>query len=123
MRYHLEPYIPDFAEFEEARGLYVLEIGVGLGADHQKFSEADAALWGVDLTERAMAHTRRRLAAFGLHSHLAVGDAEALDFEDETFDCVYAWGVLYHSPNTPKTIGEVWRVLKRGGEGGGKRRS
>jgi len=90
MRYHLEPYIPDFAEFEEARGLYVLEIGVGLGADHQKFSEADAALWGVDLTERAMAHTRRRLAAFGLHSHLAVGDAEALDFEDETFDCVYA---------------------------------
>jgi len=120
MRYHLEPYIPDFAGLEEARGLYVLKIGVGLGADHQKFAEADAALWGIDLTEPAVEHTRRRLAAFGLHSHLAVGDAEALDFEDETFDCVYAWGVLHHSPNTPKIIGEVWRVLKRGW---GKRRS
>ena len=33
-RYELEPYIPEFAGFAEARGLRVLEIGVGLGADH-----------------------------------------------------------------------------------------
>ena len=74
-RYALEPYIRDFARFEETRGLRVLEIGVGLGADHQQFAEAGADLWGIDLTERAVEHTRRRLAAFGLNSHLAVGDA------------------------------------------------
>ncbi len=93
----------------------MLEIGVGLGADHQQFAEAGAVLSGIDLTERAVAHTRRRLQAFNLHSSLAVGDAENLTFSDGSFDIVYSWGVLHHSPNTPKTIAEVWRVLKPGG--------
>lgn len=114
-RYALKPYIRDFARFEETRGLLVLEIGVGLGADHQQFAEAGAYLWGIDLTERAIEHTRRRLAAFGLTSHLAVGDAECLDFPDESFDRVYSWGVLHHSPDTLRAFTEVWRVLKRGG--------
>ena len=35
-RHALEPYIRDFARFAETRGLRVLEIGVGLGADHQQ---------------------------------------------------------------------------------------
>jgi 2-polyprenyl-3-methyl-5-hydroxy-6-metoxy-1,4-benzoquinol methylase len=65
-RYVLEPYIVDFARFGEARGLRVLEIGVGLGADHQQFAEAGAELCGIDLTQRAVEHTRRRLAACGL---------------------------------------------------------
>ncbi len=101
-RYALEPYIAGFAGFDEAKGLRVLEIGVGLGAD----------LYGIDLTERAVEHTRRRLDAFDLISTLAVGDAERLDFADNTFDRVYSWGVLHHSPNTPKAIAEVRRVLK-----------
>jgi ubiquinone/menaquinone biosynthesis C-methylase UbiE len=114
-RYELEPYILDFAQFEEVRGRKVLEIGVGLGADHQKFSEAGAELYGIDLTERAVTHTRNRLACLGLKSRLEVGDAENLAFDDESFDLVYSWGVLHHSPDTPRAISEVWRVLKRGG--------
>jgi SAM-dependent methyltransferase len=114
-RYTLEPYIPEFAGFNTARGLCVLEIGVGLGADHQQFAEAGAALSGIDLTERAVKHTRHRLAAFGIESDLAVGDAENLQFSDGSFDLVYSWGVLHHSPDTSKAIGEVWRVLKQGG--------
>ncbi len=114
-RYALEPYIEDFARFKDARGARVLEIGVGLGADHQKFAEAGAALWGIDLTERAVEHTRQRLAALRLSSRLAIGDAENLDFMDRSFDRVYSWGVLHHSPDTPKAIAEVWRVLEYGG--------
>lgn len=114
-RYDLEPYIEDFAAFEQAKGLGVLEIGVGLGADHQRFAEAGADLYGIDLTERAVEHTRSRLRAFGLTSNLAVGDAEHLEFPDDTFDFVYSWGVLHHSPDTPKAIAEVQRVLKAGG--------
>lgn len=93
-RYALEPYILDFARFQDTRGLRVLEIGVGLGADHQAFAAAGAELWGIDLTERAVEHTGRRLAVFGLTSRLAVGDAENLDFPDASFDLVYSWGVL-----------------------------
>ncbi|MDH4114264.1 MAG: class I SAM-dependent methyltransferase [Burkholderiaceae bacterium] len=114
-RYELEPYILEFADFESAKGKRMLEIGVGLGADHQRFAEAGADLSGIDLTERAVDHARRRLAAFGLSSRLAVGDAERLGFPDESFDLVYSWGVLHHTPDTPKAVAEVWRVLKRGG--------
>ena len=115
IRYQLEPYIPPFADFAGAKGKRVLEIGVGLGADHQRFAEAGAELWGIDLTARAIEHTRRRLACIGWSSHLAVGDAEHMEFPDDFFDRVYSWGVLHHSPDTPRAIAEVWRVLKPGG--------
>ena len=116
IRYELEPYIAPFAGFADAAGKRVLEIGVGLGADHQRFAQAGADLYGIDLTERAIEHTRSRLAAYGLASRLSVGDAEQLEFPDEHFDVVYSWGVLHHSPDTPKAVSEVHRVLKKGGE-------
>lgn len=86
-----------------------------MGADHQKFAEAGAELCGLDLTERAVRHTQRRLQAYGLGSSLSVGDAENLSFPDNYFDVVYSWGVLHHSPDTPQAVREIWRVLKPGG--------
>jgi SAM-dependent methyltransferase len=114
-RYRLEPYIPDFAGFESASGLDVLEIGVGLGADHQRFAESGARLHGIDLTERAVEHSGRRLALFGLSSNLQVADCETLPFADDSFDLVYSWGVIHHSPDTPKAAREILRVLRPGG--------
>ena len=72
-RYGLEgELILNFADFNGCAGLKVLEIGVGLGADHQKFAEAGADLYGIDLTERAVSHTLKRLNIFGLSSNLNV---------------------------------------------------
>ena len=116
MRYKLEgDLIFPFADFSKSKELKVLEIGVGLGADHQKFAEAGADLYGLDLTAKAVEHTHRRLKSFDLESNLSVGDAENLKFSDESFDMVYSWGVLHHSPNTPKAISEVFRILRNGG--------
>jgi SAM-dependent methyltransferase len=115
-RYELEPYIARLARFDDAEGKRVLEIGVGLGADHQRFAEHGAILDGIDLTERAVAHTRARLESFRLTSRLQVGDAEALPFADGQFEIVYSWGVLHHSPDTPTAFREVLRVLEPGGE-------
>jgi len=116
IRYHLEPYIIDFAEFHRYNSKKVLEIGVGLGSDHQKFAEAGAILYGIDLTDRAINHTGRRFLLFGLTSNLQVHDAETLPFDRDSFDLVYSWGVLHVTPDTPKAIDEVFRVLKPGGE-------
>src|SRR5262245_32481377 len=115
-RYRLEPYIAELADFSASRGRKILEIGVGLGADHEQFARAGAELWGLDLTERAVEHTRTRLARHGLQSQLATGDAENLAFADDTFDGIYSWGVLHHSPDTARAFSEVLRVLKPGGE-------
>jgi ubiquinone/menaquinone biosynthesis C-methylase UbiE len=114
-RYVLEPYIEKFADFAAWGGKRVLEIGVGLGADHQGFALAGAHLSGIDLTERAVALTRHRLALFGLQSELSLGDAENLSYGDGEFDLVYSWGVIHHTPNTPRAVEEIHRVLRPGG--------
>ncbi|MEN9633909.1 MAG: Demethylrebeccamycin-D-glucose O-methyltransferase [Verrucomicrobiota bacterium] len=114
VRYELEP-IPAFADFNAFRGKKTLEIGVGLGADHQSLAEAGANLSGIDLTERAVAFTRARFDLFGLRSDLRVADAERLPFADSSFDAVYSWGVLHHSPNTATATSELMRVLRPGG--------
>lgn len=114
-RYELEPYIEEFAGFADSKGKRVLEIGVGLGADHQRFAAVGAQLSGIDLTARAVDHARRRLNLFGLTSNLSVGDAEKLVFADATFDVVYSWGVIHHSPDTPAIVAQIHRVLRPGG--------
>jgi ubiquinone/menaquinone biosynthesis C-methylase UbiE len=116
-RYELEPYIRDFARFEEGAGRDVLEIGVGMGADHLEWAKArPRSLTGIDLTPRAIEFTRDRVELYGLASDLRTGDAEDLDFADNSFDLVYSWGVLHHSPDTARAVKEVLRVLRPGGE-------
>jgi ubiquinone/menaquinone biosynthesis C-methylase UbiE len=115
-RYELEPYIFDFARFADGRDRDVLEVGVGMGADHLEWAKAaPRSLTGVDLTPRAIEFTRSRFDVYGLTSRLECADAERLPFADDSFDVVYSWGVLHHSPNTPKAINEVFRVLRPGG--------
>lgn len=115
VRYQLEPYIPGFAAFDAASKKRVLEIGVGLGADHEQFARAGAVLSGIDLTWRAVEATRERLATMGLRSDLKVGDAENLDYAADSFDIVFSWGVIHHSPNTGQAAREMLRVLQPGG--------
>ena len=115
-RYELEPYIAEFARFASGAGKDVLEVGVGMGADHVEWAKSrPRTLNGVDLTPRAIEHTRTRLGFLGLQSNLRVGDAERLPFETDSFDIVYSWGVIHHSPDTPKAFAEVHRVLRPGG--------
>jgi len=116
IRYELEPQILNFVQFGAYKDKDVLEVGVGLGADHQKFAEAGAKLKGIDLTERAISHLSKRMKIFGLYSELYVADAENLFFEDDSFDLIYSWGVLHHTPDTKRAISQVFRMLRNGGE-------
>jgi SAM-dependent methyltransferase len=114
-RDELEPFIPGFADFGSAAGQTVLEIGVGLGTDHVRFARAGGRMTGVDLTERGIELVRRRLELEELASDLRVADAERLPFAEDSFDIVYSWGVLHHTPDTPRAVRETLRVLRPGG--------
>jgi SAM-dependent methyltransferase len=115
-RYILEPYIAAFAGFSHGAGKDVLEIGVGMGADHLEWAKSSPrSLTGIDLTDRAIQFTQERLGFFGLQSDLHAADAENLPFPDNSFDIVYSYGVLHHSPDTAQAIREVHRVLRPGG--------
>jgi SAM-dependent methyltransferase len=115
-RDRLEPFIAKFADFESARGQDVLEIGVGLGSDFVRFARAGARATGVDLTDSAVELVRGRFEQEGLSCDLRVADAETLPFADASFDRVYSWGVLHHTPDTERAIAEALRVLRPGGQ-------
>ena len=90
-RYTLEPYIKDFVNFDSGFELDVLEIGVGMGADHLEWARSNPrSLTGVDLTEKAFLHTRARFDNEGMQHNVRVADAENLCFEDKSFDIVYS---------------------------------
>src|SRR5918994_2235194 len=105
-RNELDPYIARFADFDGARGKQILEIGVGLGTDFIRFVRAGAIATGVDLTEHAVQLVRRRLELEGLEAEVRTADAETLPFDDASFDRVYSWGVLHHTPHTGKAVSE-----------------
>jgi ubiquinone/menaquinone biosynthesis C-methylase UbiE len=114
-RYQKEWHIPEAADFASTRGLRVLEIGCGLGTDGAQFAKAGADYTGVDLTEAAIKLARKRFELFDLSGEFRTADAENLDFADESFDLVYAHGVLHHTPDTARAVHEIHRVLRPGG--------
>ena len=114
-RYEKEWHIPAAADFENARGLKVLEIGCGLGTDGAQFAKAGAEYTGVDLTDAAIELAKKRFDLLGLAGEFQVADAEKLNFPDDSFDVVYSHGVLHHTPNIEAAVQEIHRVLKPGG--------
>jgi len=114
-RYQLEPYIHEFAGFAQSSGQRVLEVGVGTGADYLEWLKAGAQATGVDLSSASLEWAKRRCEMAGYRPDLRVSDAEHLPFPDNTFDIVYSYGVMHHSPDTSQCIGEARRVLKPGG--------
>ncbi|MEJ7712517.1 MAG: class I SAM-dependent methyltransferase [Pyrinomonadaceae bacterium] len=114
-RYRTEWHIPSFASFDSARDQSVLEIGCGNGADGVMFALHGAHYTGVDLTEAAVEATKRHFAVMGLAGDFRVENAEQLSFADNTFDVVYSYGVIHHTPDPEKALREIYRVLKPGG--------
>jgi SAM-dependent methyltransferase len=93
----------------------VLEIGSGTGVHARLLAEAGAHVTAVDLTPTAVELTRRRLDLHGLEADVREADAEALPFEDASFDFVWSWGVIHHSNDTRRVVAEIARVLRPGG--------
>jgi len=93
----------------------VLETGVGIGADYFEWLKAGALATGVDISPTSLSKARRRCDSAGFHPDLRVADAEHLPFPDDTFDVVYSYGVMHHSPDTQQCLSEAYRVLKPGG--------
>lgn len=115
-RYRVEPEILSFAKFYESKGKKVLEVGVGAGTDFSQWCKNGAFANGIDLTQEGITHVQTRLNLFNLScDSLRVGDAENIPFESDSFDIVYSWGVIHHSPNTEKAFSELVRVCKPGG--------
>lgn len=115
VRYQREPHIPAVARFEDFADRSVLEIGCGIGADGASFASAGARYVGVDLSAESAALAKKRLALLNLSGEVVVTNAQQLPFAGESFDHIYSFGVMHHSPSIEAIVDEMHRVLRPGG--------
>jgi SAM-dependent methyltransferase len=102
-------------EYRSFAGKRVLDVGSGNGYVLSRYALVGAEVFGVDLTDQAIALCRQRFSYMGLVGDFRVADAEKLPFPDNSFDCVCSMGVLHHVPDTERAIREIVRVLRPGG--------
>ena len=115
-RYRVVPYMKEYIQFESYAGKKVLEIGCGAGTDLCEFARSKALVTGIDITDSALSLARERLAVEGLAGAVVKYDGRRLPFDGNSFDLVYSWGVLHHSPYMDDIYAEAHRVLVKGGE-------
>jgi ubiquinone/menaquinone biosynthesis C-methylase UbiE len=114
-RYGTHPWILESIRGFGLEGKDVLEIGFGMGTDHLSLARQGANLHGIDLTPRNREVVERRFELYGESTTAITGDAENLPYPDNSFDFVYSFGVIHHSPDTERIISEIHRVLRPGG--------
>jgi SAM-dependent methyltransferase len=116
-RYGREGHILCCLDAIDFRGVKLLEIGLGQGADSEQIIRRGAHWSGLDLTAESVARLRTRLELRQLpYEELKQGSALAIPYPDNAFDKVFSHGVLHHVPDIRVAEREIARVLKPGGE-------
>ena len=92
-----------------------VEIGAGTGRNIQHYPAAVDELVLTEPLEPMARRAERRLARHGRRGLVARASAEALPFEDASFDTVVSTMVLCSVGDVPATLEEIGRVLKPGG--------
>jgi ubiquinone/menaquinone biosynthesis C-methylase UbiE len=98
----------------QAKG-YVLDIGIGTGRNLPYYSP-DVRLTGIDLSAPMLELARQRADQLGRQVDLRVGDAQALELADASFDAVVFTLALCSIPDDRSAMREAHRVLRPGGQ-------
>jgi SAM-dependent methyltransferase len=115
-QYHFEKlhHLLRLVNFDEWRGRAVLEVGCGAGVDLARFARGGAEVYGIDLAASAIELAKANFSQQGLAGRFEVADGERLPFAGDTFDLVYAHGVVQYTVNPQQLVNEC-QVLKPGG--------
>ena len=104
------------------KGEVVLEIGFGTGHCLKQMAELvgeEGKVYGIDISSGMVEISKGRLEKAGVLDRvcLCCGDALELPYEDNTFDAVFMSFTLelFDTPEIPKVLDEIKRVLKPGG--------
>jgi phosphatidylethanolamine/phosphatidyl-N-methylethanolamine N-methyltransferase len=105
------------AEAVNRLGGRVLDVGVGTGLELPMFSN-NVKITGVDLSDPMLQIARKRVADLKLTNveDLRVMDAMNLEYADDSFDGAVAPYVITTVPDPMRTMDEMARVVRPGGE-------
>lgn len=96
-------------------GEKVLDVACGTGNATIPAARVGATVTGLDITPELLEIARRRAADEGLEIEFVEGDAEALPFDDASFDVVVStFGVMF-APRHEVAAAELARVTRPGG--------
>jgi len=96
----------------------VLEVSAGTGKDSELISKRlgpDAEIWLVDISPDMLSKAKKRLGGNHVPTEIAVGNACALPFSDDSFDALYCFAGIGHFPDQRAGLAEMARVVKPGG--------
>lgn len=96
-----------------------LEIGCGRGAGAQVIAEKFGAkkVIATDMDPEQIKRARKNLKPALMDKiEFKVADAMALNEPDGKFDAVFSFGVIHHVEDWKKSVNEIARVLKQGGD-------
>lgn len=108
-------YLPGLVKFRSYSGKRVLEVGCGVGTDLARFAEGGAGVFGIDLASVSIDLARKNFVQRGLTGEFHVMDGEEMSFDTESFDVVYAHGVLQYTADISRMVAEIHRVLRSDG--------
>ncbi len=92
----------------------VLEVAIGTGRNLAYYPKT-VTLVGIDLSPAMLDIARQRAQDLGRTVDLHVGDAQALDLPDASFDTVVCTLSLCAIPDVHRAVAEMKRVLRPGG--------
>lgn len=93
----------------------VLEVGVGTGKN-LKYYSSKVELTGIDISPGMLEKALRRKEKMDISADLRLMDAQAMEFDDGSFDYVVVTFVLCSVPDPQKALEEIRRVLREDGK-------
>jgi SAM-dependent methyltransferase len=116
-QYHFEKlhHLLRLVPFDGYAGRRVLEVGCGAAVDLARFAKGGALVTGIDIAPSAIDLARANFAQQGLSGDFQVADGEHLPFPSQSFDLVYAHGVVQYTADPKRLVEECRRVLKSDG--------
>ena len=110
-----EPHIKTFSNFDEWNGKKVLEIGCGLATVGINFASHGANYTGVELSDESLKLAKQRFDVYQMQGKFFSGNAEHLStfVPVETYDLIYSFGVIHHSPYPEKIVSEIKKYMNK----------
>ena len=117
-QYHFEKlhHLLRLVDFNAYANRRVLEVGCGAAIDLARFAKGGAMTTGVDIALSAIELARANFEQQQLRGDFRVASGEALPFPDDSFDLVYAHGVVQYTADARRLVEESRRVLKPRGQ-------